>query len=74
MTFLNASLLAGSALVILPVILHLIMRQKPKLLEFPALRFLQKRHDANQRRLQLRHLLFGLMLQRVAQRARRGCW
>ena len=33
-------------------------------LEFPALRFIQKRHDVNQRRLQLRHLL--LLLLRVA--------
>ena len=61
MTFLNASLLAGSALVVLPIVLHLIMRQKPKLLEFPALRFIQNRHDANRRRLKLRHLLLLLL-------------
>ena len=61
MTFVNISLLAGTALVALPIILHLIMRRRPTLLEFPALRFLQKRHDVNQRRLQLRHLLLLLL-------------
>lgn len=57
MVFVNPLLLAGAGLVVLPIVLHLIMRQKPKLLEFPALRFLQRRHDANRRRLRLRHLL-----------------
>ena len=61
MTFVNLSLLAGTALVALPIVLHLIMRRRPTLLEFPALRFLQKRHDVNQRRLQLRHLLLLLL-------------
>ncbi len=61
MTFLNVSLLAGSALVVVPIVLHLIMRQRPKRLEFPALRFLQKRHESNQRRLRLRHLLLLLL-------------
>ena len=45
----------------MPIVLHLIMRQQPTLLEFPALRFIQKRHDANRRRLQLRHLLLLLL-------------
>ncbi len=61
MTFVNLSLLAGSALVAVPIILHLIMRRRPTLMEFPALRFIQKRHDMNQRRLQLRHLLLLLL-------------
>jgi hypothetical protein len=61
MTFVNLSLLAGTALVALPILLHLIMRRKPKLLEFPALRFLAKRHDTNQRSLRLRHLLLLLL-------------
>lgn len=61
MTFVNISLLAGSVLIAVPILLHLIMRQKPKLLEFPALRFLQKRLDTNQRRLRLRHLLLMLL-------------
>ena len=57
MTFLNASLLFGSALVALPIVLHLIMRRRPRHLEFPALRFVAQRQEANQRRLRLRHLL-----------------
>ena len=64
MTFATASLLYGSALVAVPIILHLVMRRKPRLLEFPALRFVERRHDANQRRLRLRHLL--LLLLRMA--------
>jgi len=57
MTFLNASLLFGSALVALPIVLHLIMRRRPRHLEFPALRFVAQRQETNQRRLRLRHLL-----------------
>lgn len=59
--FLNPLFLAGLALIAVPIVLHLIMRRKPKLLEFPALRLIQKRHDTNQRRLQLRHLLLLLL-------------
>ena len=55
--FINPWLLAGAGFVALPVVLHLIMRQKPKLLEFPALRFLRSRQDANRRQLRLRHLI-----------------
>ena len=33
------------------------MRQQPRQLEFPALRFLRQRKEANQRRMQLRHWL-----------------
>ena len=61
MTFLNAALLYGCRMIAVPIVLHLIMRQKPKLLEFPALRFIQRRHDRNQRRLRLRHLLLLLL-------------
>jgi hypothetical protein len=57
MTFVTPVLLAGTALVVLPLVLHLIMQRKPRHIEFPALRFVQKRHDTNQRRLRLRHLL-----------------
>lgn len=59
--FINGSLLAGVALIGLPILLHLIMRQRPKRLEFPALRFVEKRHEVNQRRLRLRHLLLLLL-------------
>ena len=64
MTFVNPALLLGTALVALPIVLHLIMRRKPRMLEFPALRFVQQRHDTNRRQLRLRHLL--LLALRVA--------
>ena len=61
MTFLHPLLLAGTALVVLPIVLHLIMRRKPRRLEFPALRFVQSRHEANRRQWRLRHLLLLAM-------------
>jgi hypothetical protein len=61
MTFITTSLLAGAALIAIPIILHLIMRRKPKLMEFPALRFVQKRHDKNKRSVRLRHILLLLL-------------
>ncbi len=64
MTFLTPSLLAGTVLIGLPIVLHLIMRRKPRRMEFPAIRFLEARRETNQRQLQLRHLL--LLLLRVA--------
>jgi hypothetical protein len=57
MTFVYPLLLSGLVLIGIPVLLHLIMRQKPKHLLFPAVRFLMERQRTNQRKLQLRHLL-----------------
>lgn len=57
MTFINVWLLSGAALAVVPLVLHLLLRQRPRRFEFPALQFLRRRHDANQRRLRLRHLL-----------------
>lgn len=56
-SFLAPMLLGGAALVAVPVVLHLIMRQKPAKRDFPALRFLKARANANRRRLRLNHLL-----------------
>jgi hypothetical protein len=61
MTFLLPFMLAGLALTALPVLLHLIMRQQPKQLPFPAFRFLKQLHKTNQRKLRLRHLLLLAM-------------
>ncbi len=61
MSFVFPLLLGGLALTAIPVLLHLIMRQKPKTLRFPAFRFLINRHRRNQRKLQLRHLLLLVM-------------
>lgn len=61
MTFIHPFLLGGLVLVGVPILLHLIMRQKPKRLSFPAFRFLAQRARTNQRKLQLRHLLLLLL-------------
>lgn len=57
MTFIYPILLGGLVLVGVPILLHLIMRQKPKHLLFPAFRFLLQRHRTNQRKIRFRHLL-----------------
>src|SRR5438270_5417837 len=57
MTFIYPLLLGGLVLIGVPILLHLIMKQKPKHLLFPAFRFLLQRHRTNQRKLRLRHLL-----------------
>ena len=57
MTFLHAAFLAGAGTIVVPIVLHLIMRQQPKHLEFPALRFIQRREQANRRQVRLRHWL-----------------
>jgi hypothetical protein len=64
MTFIHGYLLSGLLLVGVPVLLHLIMRQKPRHLQFPAFRFLRQRHLINRRKLRLQHLL--LLLLRMA--------
>ncbi len=61
MTFVNPLLLAGAGLVVIPLVLHLVMRRRPRLVEFPALRFVRLRHETNQRQLRLRHLLLLLL-------------
>lgn len=58
MSFLNLSVLAYGALFIgVPVLLHLLMRRKPKHAMFPALRFVKQLQQSNQQRLRWRNLL-----------------
>ena len=57
MTFVHPLLLGGLLLVSIPVLIHLILQQKPKRLLFPAFRFLVQKHRTNLRQLRLRHLL-----------------
>ena len=58
MAFANLSVLAfGSLLMGLPILLHLMMKQRPRHQVFPAFRFLHRRQVANQRQLRLRHWL-----------------
>jgi hypothetical protein len=64
MVWLHPALLLGLALTALPVLLHLLMKAKPKRLVFPALRLIQNRKRTNVRRLRLRHI--SLLLLRIA--------
>ena len=57
MTFLHAAFLGGAAAVIVPIVLHLVMRRQPKHLEFPALRFVKLRQQSNRRQMRLRNWL-----------------
>ena len=61
MDFVTPALLGGVALAAIPVVLHLVMRQQPRHLEFPALRFVRQRQNANRRKLKLRLLLLLLL-------------
>jgi hypothetical protein len=61
MPFIFPLALGGLALIGVPILIHLIMRQKPRTILFPAFRFLLQRHKTNLRKLRLRHLLL-LML------------
>jgi hypothetical protein len=61
LTFIHGYLLYGLALIAAPLVIHLIMRQKPRRLPFPAFRFLRLQHRINQRRLRFQHLLLLLL-------------
>jgi hypothetical protein len=61
LTFLTPAILGGIAFVAVPLVLHLVMRQIPKRLVFPAVRFIRQREQANRRQLKLRHLLLLLL-------------
>ncbi len=51
----------GALLMAIPVILHFLMRPKPKQLVFPAMRFLKERQHANRSRTRLRHVLLLIL-------------
>ncbi|NIL96404.1 MAG: hypothetical protein GTO53_05625 [Planctomycetales bacterium] len=60
-TFVSPWLLTGGLLIGIPIVLHLVMRERPRPQVFPGLRFLRARREANRRRLRLRHLLLLLL-------------
>lgn len=64
MNFLHLSLLAGLGAMAIPVALHLLSRRQPKLVTFPALRFVKHTVVRQRSSWQLRHFL--LLLLRVA--------
>jgi hypothetical protein len=53
----NPILIAGGLLVGLPVLIHFILKQEPKRVPFPALRFLQAKQRTTSRQLKLRHFV-----------------
>jgi hypothetical protein len=61
MTFIHGYLLFGLLLAGIPVLLHLLMRQKPRRMPFPAFRFLKLKQVTNRRKLRLQHLLILLL-------------
>ncbi len=63
MTFIHPGIAWLLLLGIIPVILHLLLRAKPKKLVFPALRLIKNRQRQNVQRMRLKH--FWLMLLRV---------
>ena len=75
MSLLNPAILFGLGLVTIPVILHLLLRQKPKKLIFPAMQLIQNRRKQNVRRMRLRHiwllllrmLVLGLLVLAIAE-------
>ena len=61
LTFLVPAVLGAAAAAAAPVIIHLIMRTKPRKIVFPALRFVRKTHQANVSRLRVKHLILLAM-------------
>lgn len=57
MNFLHLSLMAGMAAMAIPVALHLLSRRQPKLVAFPALRFVKQTVVQQRGSWQLRHFL-----------------
>lgn len=61
MSLINQALIYGFVFAAIPLLLHLLMRAKPKKLLFPALRLIQQRRLQNTRRMRLRHLWLLLL-------------
>lgn len=61
MTFLNATLLIGLLAGAIPIIIHLITRQKAKIVNFSTLRFLKELKNQQIRRLKIRQILLLIL-------------
>lgn len=61
MTFLNSALLAALSLGLIPILIHLLNRQKFKQVDFPTLRFLQEMQRQKMRRVRVRQWLLLLL-------------
>lgn len=64
MTFLFPAMLIGAVAAAAPVVIHLMMRSRPRQVVFPALRFVKLTHRGSSRSLKLKHWL--LLALRVA--------
>jgi len=64
MQLINPAIIYGLGLAAVPVLLHMLLRARPKPHLFPALRLLEQRRRHNRRRLRLRHI--WLLLLRMA--------
>ena len=60
MRFLTPAFLAGLAALAIPVLIHLINRERRVVVEFPSLMFLRKIPYKSVRRQKLRHILLGM--------------
>lgn len=61
MSLIHPALIYAAGLAVIPVILHFLLRAKPKKLLFPALRLIQLRRRQNIRRMRLRHVWLLLL-------------
>jgi hypothetical protein len=61
MSLIHPALIYATGLAVIPVILHFLLRAKPKKLPFPALRLILMRRRQNVRRMKLRHVWLMLL-------------
>jgi hypothetical protein len=61
MTFLNSALLAALSLGLIPILIHLLNRQRFKEVDFPTLRFLQEMQRQKMRRVRVRQWILLLL-------------
>ena len=61
MLFVNPLFLTAAVLIGFPIVLHLWMRQKPKKIMFPAMRFVMAKEKSQKRTLLLKHLFLLLL-------------
>lgn len=61
MTFLNTALLAALSLGLIPILIHLLNRQRFKQVDFPTLRFLKEMQRQKMRQVKIRQLILLLL-------------
>ncbi len=61
MSFLHLSLIAGLAVITVPIMLHMFGQKQPQLIDFPALRFVRETRQEQSSSWQLRHFLLLLL-------------